>query len=149
MAESAAHLVDEVFPKVGIRQWVLSFPMPVRFILAKNPKIQAKCLTLVHRAITTFIQAKAKQKGFRSKLHPGAVTLIQRFGGSLNLNRRRFLIFAPTRRKSGSPRTFGGPGPGREQATACGIRSVGMRCTGWIAINLLPLREFSGVEWMR
>ena len=86
MAESAAHLVDEVFPKVGIRQWVLSFPMPVRFILAKNPKIQAKCLTLVHRAITTFIQAKAKQNGFRSKLHPGAVTLIQRFGGSLNLN---------------------------------------------------------------
>ncbi|MEK6704268.1 MAG: transposase zinc-binding domain-containing protein, partial [Bdellovibrionota bacterium] len=33
MAESAAHLVDSVFPKVGIRQWVLSFPMPVRFIL--------------------------------------------------------------------------------------------------------------------
>ena len=37
MAESAAHPVEEVFPKVGIRQWVLSFPMPVRFILAKNP----------------------------------------------------------------------------------------------------------------
>ena len=93
MAESAAHLVDEVFPKVGIRQWVLSFPMPVRFILAKNPKIQAKCLTLVHRAITTFIQAKAQQKGFRSKLHPGAVTLIQRFGGSLNLNLHYHMLF--------------------------------------------------------
>jgi hypothetical protein len=26
MAESAAHLIDEVFPKAGIRQWVLSHP---------------------------------------------------------------------------------------------------------------------------
>ena len=50
MAESAAHLVDEVFPKVGVRQWVLSFPMQIRFILAKNSKIQGGCLTLVHRA---------------------------------------------------------------------------------------------------
>ena len=93
MAESAAHLVDEVFPKVGIRQWVLSFPMPVRFILAKNPKIQAQCLTIVHRAITHFIRKKAKQKGFKARLHPGAVTLIQRFGGSLNLNVHYHMLF--------------------------------------------------------
>jgi hypothetical protein len=93
MAESAAHLVDEVFPKVGIRQWVLSFPMPVRFILAKNPKIQGKCLTIVHRAITAFIKKKAKKKGFRSALQPGAVTLIQRFGGSLNLNLHYHMLF--------------------------------------------------------
>jgi hypothetical protein len=93
MAESAAHLVDEVFPKVGIRQWVLSFPMPVRFILAKNPKIQAKCLTIVHRAITHFIRKKAKKKGFKARLHPGAVTLIQRFGGSLNLNVHYHMLF--------------------------------------------------------
>jgi len=93
MAESAAHLVDEVFPKAGIRQYVLSFPMPVRFILAKNPKIQAKVLTLVHRAITTFIKKKAKQKGLRAALQPGAVTLIQRFGGSLNLNVHYHMLF--------------------------------------------------------
>jgi len=85
MAESAAHLIDEVFPKAGIRQWVLSFPMPVRFILAKNPKVQGKVLTIVHRAITAYIRKKAKKKGLRAQLQPGAVTLIQRFGGSLNL----------------------------------------------------------------
>jgi hypothetical protein len=72
---------------------VLSFPMPVRFILAKNPKIQAKCLTIVHRAITHFIRKKAKQKGFKARLHPGAVTLIQRFGGSLNLNVHYHMLF--------------------------------------------------------
>ena len=93
MAESAAHLVDEVFPKAGIRQWVLSFPMPVRFILAKNPNVQAKCLTIVHRAITAYIKKRAKAKGLRAKLQPGAVTLIQRFGGSLNLNVHYHMLF--------------------------------------------------------
>jgi hypothetical protein len=93
MAESAAHLVDEVFPKAGIRQWVLSFPMPVRFILAKNPKIQGNVLTIVHRAITATIRKKAKQKGLKARLQPGAVTLIQRFGGSLNLNVHYHMLF--------------------------------------------------------
>jgi len=93
MAESAAHLIDEVFPKAGIRQWMLSFPMPVRFILAKNPKVQGKVLTIVHRVITSYIRKKAKRKGLRAKLHPGAVTLIQRFGGSLNLNVHYHMLF--------------------------------------------------------
>ena len=86
MAESAAHLVDEVFPSVGVRQWVLSFPMPIRFILAQNAGFQARCLTIVHRAITTYLQKKAWRQGLRAPIQPGAVTLIQRFGGSLNLN---------------------------------------------------------------
>jgi hypothetical protein len=67
--------------------------MPVRFILAKNPKIQAKCLTIVHRAITAYIRKKAKKKGLRAQLQPGAVTLIQRFGGSLNLNVHYHMLF--------------------------------------------------------
>lgn len=105
MTESAAHLVDEVFPKVGVRQWVLSFPMPIRFILAKNPKIQGGCLTIVHRAITAYIHKKAKKRGFRSKLQPGAVTLIQRFGGSLNLNVHFHMLFL----EGGYYETFQGP----------------------------------------
>ena len=93
MAESAAHLVDDVFPTAGVRQWVLSFPMPIRFILAKNPKMQARCLTIIHRAITTYIRKKAKKKGLRAELQPGAVTLIQRFGGALNLNVHYHMLF--------------------------------------------------------
>jgi hypothetical protein len=30
MAEAAALLVDEVFPEQPVRQWVLSFPYPLR-----------------------------------------------------------------------------------------------------------------------
>jgi len=37
MADSAAHLVDEVLPKRPIRQWVLSVPFPLRYLFATNP----------------------------------------------------------------------------------------------------------------
>ncbi len=93
MAESAAHLVDEVFPREGVRQWVLSFPMPIRFILARNPRIQSRCLTIVHRALSAYLCRKAKRQGLQAPIQPGAVTLIQRFGGSLNLNVHYHMLF--------------------------------------------------------
>ena len=86
MAETAANLVDHVFPKVGVRQWVLSFPFQVRFLLARDSKLQSACLEIVLRAITSFLKKKAKKQGARGKLQTGAITLIQRFGGSINLN---------------------------------------------------------------
>ncbi|WP_250884149.1 hypothetical protein [Glaciecola sp. XM2] len=37
MAESAALLVDDVLLGYPIRQWVLSLPIPLRLLLARNP----------------------------------------------------------------------------------------------------------------
>ena len=37
MVESAAHLVDHVFPEAPVRQWVLTFPFPLRFLFAAHP----------------------------------------------------------------------------------------------------------------
>lgn len=37
MAESAALLVDEVLPEQPMRQWVLSFPFPLRFLFHHLP----------------------------------------------------------------------------------------------------------------
>jgi hypothetical protein len=84
MSESAAHLVDEVFPRVGVRQWVVSFPFPIRFLLARSPKLQSKVLAIALRAIHALIQKKVRRPGL--KINTGAVTILQRFGGSLNLN---------------------------------------------------------------
>jgi len=39
MAESAALLVDEVFPEQPVRQWVLSVPYPLRFLFASRSDI--------------------------------------------------------------------------------------------------------------
>ena len=37
MAESAAHLIDQVIPRMPVRQWALSFPIPLRILFAAPP----------------------------------------------------------------------------------------------------------------
>ena len=84
MAETAAHLVDEVIPQVPVRQWVLSFPIPLRFLLAAHPQLLSPVLKVINRAISTFL---TKQAGLKcTEAQTGAVTLIQRFGSAANLN---------------------------------------------------------------
>jgi len=41
MAETAAHLIDHVIPRVPVRQWVLSFPVPLRCLFAAHPELLA------------------------------------------------------------------------------------------------------------
>jgi len=55
MAESAALLVDEILPHEPIRQWVLSFPFPLRFLFASRPAIMCQILGIVYRAIATHV----------------------------------------------------------------------------------------------
>jgi len=84
MSETAAHLIDAVLPVKNIRQWVISFPIPIRLCLAVRPKIMARALEITYSAISAYYRKKAKLPKASAKT--GAVTLIQRFGGSLNLN---------------------------------------------------------------
>ena len=91
MAETAALLVDEVFPHVPLRQWVISFPFPLRYLFAAYPQAMGKVLGIVYRAISTHLTHKA---GFPLKDGAtGAVTLIQRFGSALNLNIHFHILF--------------------------------------------------------
>jgi len=84
MAESAALLVDAVFPDQPVRQWVLSVPYPLRFLFASRPAVMGQVLGIVYRCIAMHL---TKQAGFTCKMaQTGAVTLIQRFGSALNLN---------------------------------------------------------------
>ena len=79
-----AHLVDHVIPTVPLRQWVLSFPIPLRSLIKFHPELLAPVLQIIHRAIATFLIG---QSGFkRDQAATGAVTLIQRFGSTANLN---------------------------------------------------------------
>ncbi len=84
MAESARHLVEDVFGPRPVRQWVLSFPYPLRFLFASRPDVIGPVLGIVHRVIAGWL---ADQAGVaRDTAQCGAVTLIQRFGSALNLN---------------------------------------------------------------
>jgi hypothetical protein len=84
MAETAARLVYRVIPKVPVRQWVLSFPIPLRSLFAVPPELLASVLKIIHRVIATHLIRQAGVK--RSEAATGAVTLIQRFGAAANLN---------------------------------------------------------------
>ena len=84
MAETAALLVDDVLPRQPVRQWVLSLPFALRYLLATRPEVVTQVLGIVYRAISGHLIRKAGLT--RASAVTGAVTLIQRFGSALNLN---------------------------------------------------------------
>lgn len=84
MVETAALLVDEILPRQPIRQWVLSLPFALRYLLATRPEVVTQVLGIVYRAISGHLIRKAGLT--RASAMTGAVTLIQRFGSALNLN---------------------------------------------------------------
>ena len=57
MAESGAHLVDNVLPKAPHwstwGQWVLSFSWPLRMLFAAQPQWLSRVLGVVIRAVST------------------------------------------------------------------------------------------------
>lgn len=91
MAESATLLIDDVLKEYPVRQWVLSFPIPLRLLLARYPKQLSKVMQIVQRAISTDI---IHRSGYLKKqAKTGAVTYIQRFGSALNLNIHLHMLF--------------------------------------------------------
>ena len=84
MAETAADLVDHILPRVPVRQWVLSFPIPLRSLFAVHPELLTPVLKIIHRAINTLLIQQTDIK--RTEAASGAITLIQRFGSAANLN---------------------------------------------------------------
>ena len=85
MAERAAHLVDRVFPEVPIRQWVLTVPFQLRYQLAWNHDLCREVAGLFARAVFRVVAERAREFGIDGG-RGGAVVVIQRFGGALNLN---------------------------------------------------------------
>lgn len=85
MAETAARLVDGVLPRVPIRQWVLSLSRPLRYRLAYDAGLSSAALAIFLRAVFAWLRRRSKRAGIANG-HPGAVSFIQRFGSSINLN---------------------------------------------------------------
>jgi hypothetical protein len=85
MAERAAHLVDHVFPAVPVRQWVLTFPHRLRYRLAWDHDLCRAVAGLGVRAVVGFLRHRAREAGMVGG-RGGAVAIVQRFGGAMNLN---------------------------------------------------------------
>jgi hypothetical protein len=85
MAERAAHLVDHVLPAVPIRQWVLSLPFRLRYLLAFDHALCRRVLAIHVRVLRAFYRRRARRQGI-AEGETGAVTAIQRAGSACNLN---------------------------------------------------------------
>ncbi len=85
MTERAAHAVDAVLPPVPVRQWVLSLPHWLRYVLAWDHGLCRAVLAAYVRALLAFQRQRARRLGVRDG-QSGTLTVIQRFGGALNLN---------------------------------------------------------------
>ncbi len=51
--------MDEIFPEHPVRQWVLSFPYPLRFLFASRQAIMGRVRGIVYRVIATHLIKKA------------------------------------------------------------------------------------------
>jgi hypothetical protein len=85
MTERAAHLVEYVFPDVPVRQWVLTLPPRVRYVLAWDHALCRAVVAVYMRAVFGWLRRQARARGVRDG-RGGAVVIVQRFGSALNLN---------------------------------------------------------------
>ncbi len=82
MAETAAHLVDHVFPRLPVRQWVLSLPKRLRYFLRHDRRTVTAVLTIFLRVIEQRLRACSSGAAPTGRL--GAVSFLHRFGSALN-----------------------------------------------------------------
>lgn len=95
MYDISNHLVDNVFPYVNVRQWVLSFPFNLRYLFSYNKKALSKAINITTNEINHYYNNKFSELDkSRYKLYTGGITSIQRFGGSLNLNTHFHILYA-------------------------------------------------------
>ena len=85
IAERAAHLTDHVFPDVPVRQWVLSLPHRLRYVLAWDHDLCRAVGGVFMRTVLGFLRRRAQRDDVADG-RSGAVVIVQRFGGALNLN---------------------------------------------------------------
>ena len=89
MAETAAHLVDHVFPPLPVRQWVLSVPKRLRYFLEREPAEASAVLHILLRVVEAHLRNRSP--GASSRARFGAVIFVHGFGAALN----RHLVPSP------------------------------------------------------
>ena len=86
MADTAAHLVDRVIPRVPVRQWVLSLPFKLRYRMAYDSELLTDILNIFVRAVFGDLRRRARETLGLKRSQSGAVTFVQRFNSGLGLN---------------------------------------------------------------
>jgi hypothetical protein len=133
MANTAAHLVDRVLPDVPMRQFVLSLPYELRLLAAFKPDVLRALARIFVDAVFASYRARAGRDGIEAS-RCGAITFVQRFGGSLNLNvhfHTDFLDGVFTRDERGHVQFHPAPAPDANELGAI-ARRVHDRAVAWL-----------------
>jgi hypothetical protein len=95
MVEMAAHLSDHIFPKLPVRQWVLSLPKRLRYFLQHDPNALNTALRRFLRLILASLHAHCHSAVAldRSLVQLAARAFIHRFGSSLRVDNAPMCIF--------------------------------------------------------
>ena len=89
MEEGAAWLCERILPPVPLRQWVLSLPKVLRYLLAYDGKLCRAVAKTAMREVFRFQRLQARRTldlGSTRQAHTGAMVAVQRFGSALSLN---------------------------------------------------------------
>ena len=78
MVETAALLIDEVLPRQPIRQWVLSLPIALRYLLATRPEVVTQVLGIVYRAFGRLRDLVYSTRVEATQDHGGAMRIVAR-----------------------------------------------------------------------
>ena len=93
MAEQAAHLVDEIFPRVATRQWVLTWPHWLRFRLAFDATLLTGALKVWVKTVEGWYRKQARDEWGIADGRCASIQGLQRFGDALTLNPHIHSVF--------------------------------------------------------
>jgi hypothetical protein len=83
-ADIAAHLVDRVLPEARYRQFVVTFPWQIHFLLSVDRQFMSRMLGAYLRTLFAWQRLRGRQSGIANG-QTGAITFIQRFSSTLGL----------------------------------------------------------------
>jgi hypothetical protein len=129
MANTSAHLVDRVLPIVPVRQYVLSLPFELRRLAA----FRAEVLSALCRIFVQEIFASHRRRIPIANVESGAVTFVQRFGSTLNLNVHFHVVVLDGvfTRAEGGLAFHEAPAPTHDELLAIAVRTKN-RALAWL-----------------
>ena len=89
MTDTALNLVQQVLPRVQVRQWVCSLPFRLRALCGYHSRLCAGVVSAIAQELSHSLRHRAKKHlglGSMSEAHTGSVTFVQRFDSALRLN---------------------------------------------------------------
>jgi Transposase zinc-binding domain/Putative transposase len=120
MAQTAAHLVEDVLPPVALRQWVLTFPYAWRKRLGYDAALLSALTGIFIKTVLGFYRKKSG--GAEAGGKSGAVVSVQRTSSDLKLNPHLHAVFL-----DGAYREdVAAPSPNAAEAAAAAPRFLGL-----------------------